>query len=358
MRRATMEAGWLQLQESAAQAIDGFRLGYDFAAEHEWGTPYLKSALGIAQRDFPIGVEDRMMTQVPPALRFVRYEMHSKDRRVKRTMPAALLFCSDSAAELHARHADVATLAKALDVSFWFDFADRRVTQTDDHQIVSSWSDKDGFAIHVRGAENVARLESLHEAFLRKDIALADASVVGFERKSLALVVASAVPDDVRAQVRDDDAAHFRLHQAFKECGIVQLLHDAGLGWYSLRPAWERGEGSDLIFFLNPENQKENAYGWFTLDELHAWARGEGPVVESLEVSEHLKQCYPDWEDSLANTLAAAGVNLRCRHVYQWMDKEHTKPGVRLLTAPGSPIPSGVYSVSELQAKLQASAQV
>jgi len=88
-----MEAGWLQLQEKAAQAIDGFRLGYDFAAEHEWGTPYLKSALGIAQKDFPIGLEDRMMTQAAacPALCSLRDALQRPPRQAHNASSPAVL---------------------------------------------------------------------------------------------------------------------------------------------------------------------------------------------------------------------------------------------------------------------------
>lgn len=351
MRRATIDTGWLQLQENTASspAVQGFSLGYDFAAEHEWGTPYLKAALGIEQKAFPLGVEDRTMTQVPAALRFVSYELRSKDRRVKRTMPAALLFCNDHAAHLHTQGATGAELAQALDAGFWYDFADKRGPQTDAYQIVSSWSSQDGFAIHVRGAENVARLQALHEAFLRKDISLADAAIVGFARKSLTLVVNSTVPDEMRAQVRANDEAHLRLHQAVKATGIEDELKAKGLGWYALSPAWENAEGSALLFFLNPKNQKEHAHGWFTLDELRAWALGQGPVVEGPKVLEHLNQRRPHWDSHLTSGLLSAGVKLRRHPVYQWLDPEHTQPGVRLLTLPGDSLASGVHSAIELE---------
>lgn len=350
MRRATIDTGWLQLQTTTDTfAVAGFSLGYDFAAEHEWGTPYLKAALGIEQKAYPLGVEDRTMTQVPAALRFVRYELRSKDRRVKRTLPAALLFCIDHAAHLHSQGASGAELAQALDAGFWYDFADKRGPQTDAYQIVSSWSSQSGFAVHVRGAENVARLQALYEAFLRKDISLADAAIVGFARKALALVVSSAVPEEMRAQVRANDEAHLRLHQAAQATGVEQALKDKGLGWYALSPAWEDGEGSALLFFLNPRNQKEHTHGWFTVQELRAWAQGQGPVVEGHQVLEHLNQRHARWDEQLTHGLLAAGVKLRRHPVYQWLDPEHTQPGVRLLTLPGEPLASGVHSAIDLE---------
>lgn len=37
----------------------------------------------------------------------------------------------------------------------------------------------------------------------------------------------------------------------------------------------------DIMFFLNPTEQKKNRFGWFTVEELEAWHIGEGPIIQA-----------------------------------------------------------------------------
>ncbi len=353
MRRAYQDMGWL-VDETTGQTF-GFSLGFDFCGEHEFGARYIKAALGIAQKDIPIGVEDRTATQVPSNLAFVTYEHRSRDKRYKKSMPAALLLCTSECRSLDS-YADETELAKALGVSFDVDFqADKKWYEPARHDIVSTWSANNGFAVHVRGEQNVQRLAELHEAFKRCAVSVADATIMGFKRKALSLVMNERLDEEVKTQVREQDEAFLRLHQTADASGIEQTLTDAGKKWYALSPAWRDEEGSDLLFFLNPSEQKAYAHGWFTLDELKQWADNRGPVVDNNAIEKTVKESDRDWGIHLHMGLHADGVLLRVFESFVWMDEAKTVPGARLLMSKRSrpDMPDGHYPLSQLETYVQ-----
>lgn len=342
MRHAYNDVGWL-LQPDETEPY-GFSLGYDFCAEHEFGAKYIKEALGI-EKDFPIGVEDRTMTAVPEDLGYDEYELRSKDKRVKKTTPAALLYL---ARRYSAWPESPAERAKCLGASFQCDVKDRRY-EPERHDIVSAWSGHGGFVIHVRGAQNVARLRALHEAFRRKAVSLADASGLGFIRKALSLVIVDRFPEDVKKTVRERDLAHKRMYDAFDATGVKERLKQAGRRWYALMPRWREGEGSQLLVFLNPCEQGKYDSGWFTVEELDAWAQGRGPVADGRAAERALKAMDTDWAFHLVAGLEALGIGIN-GYASLWTDEAKTVPGVRLLISAksGGKFADGIYPISEL----------
>jgi hypothetical protein len=64
-------------------------------------------------------------------------------------------------------------------------------------------------------------------------------------------------------------------------------LTDQGKEWYSL-DRWQWIDGA-IRFWLNPRDQDSFKSGWFTIDELIAWAHNDGPVINLLEDEEELE---------------------------------------------------------------------
>lgn len=324
MRTAYSDKGWLETPEPGCY---GFALGYDFCAEHEYGAPAIKEFLGVPFKEIPIGIEDRTMTRVPQELRFFRYEHRSKDKRVKRTLPAALLVLKS----IYSKEPEnPAELAKQIGAELWPDFADKRRYTPEKHDIASAWSGHSGFAIHVRGGENVERLQALYDAFMAKDVSIASPSVTGFVRKSLCLVINSKFPQDVKEEVRKNDLAFLRLQTAFKESGIAELLKEKGKRFYALEPAWVVAEGGELACFLNPMEQSRYASGWYTLDDLLAWTEESGPIVDGIEIKALLDARDRDWTCHLIRGMNAQNVKARFLPKFVWLDKVRQKVGVVL----------------------------
>jgi len=359
MRLAYNDVGWLEqpVAESGKEPVYGFSLGYDFCAEHEFGASAIKRALGIAEVEHPLGVAARTMTRLPAELGFEAYTWKSRDRRFKKGMPAALLYCSREPSYANTPPTTPRELVAFFRADFSTDaFKDAKWYRPGRDDIVSTWSSHGGFAIHVRGEENVQRLRDLHAAFQRHDVSVADAAIMGFQRKALALVINSRLPQDVVAEVLAKDEAHLRLHEAARQTGIYEALQAAGKGWYALAPRWQDQEGSELLFFLNPKDQKRYDSGWFTLAELREWAQEQGPVVQSKAISEQVKAHDPDWGIHLLRGLNAHGVGMRRFEKFVWLDQAQGRFAVKLhlvaRTGEGKP------ALSEQGARMLAHADV
>lgn len=360
MRIATHDQGWLT-DETTGQ-LQGFSLGYDYCAEHERGVPFLKQQLGIKVTDFPQGVEDRTMTQVPEILQFLAYDYRPKDKRFKKTAPAAILHCTSAAFYAASWYADSipaegAALAKWLDVDFYACCFSDKWYEAKRHDIMSSWSETGGFALHVRGQENVDKLKALHAAMLDCKVSLADPSTFGFTRRALALMLCDAISPEVRAVVLAADQAHLKLHQAAEATGVEAALKAAGRRTYALSPAWRDEEGSDIIFYLNPYEQNNHRSGWFTVPELLAWTQGNGPV---MEINSALRDAFfavdPDYEFCLIKGLELSSIYLRTHSILVALDEEKQVPGARLMVAKKSQglMPDGVYSLEQLRPFIEA----
>lgn len=337
MRKAFTEVGWLfgsteGLPEGTRPSLMGFSLGFDFCAQHEWGLSFIKESLGLPSDENPVGVEGRTISRTDD-LHFLSYEHRSADKRVKRTMPAALLYCSNVPRySMEAEGAGPEKLAHMMGASFQADFSkDKRWYNPERDDIVSSWSGRSGFAIHVRGQENVERLKELHEAFLAHKIAVGGAATMGFMRNAVAFIMVERLPQAILDSVRATDEAHLRLLKAAQDTGIAQRLKAANLGWHGFSARWrENKEGSELLFFLNPKDQRKHAHGWFNLKELEQWIDGVGPVVDTNEIEPLLKGKYPDLGIYLIKAAQQDGLGIAREGNYVWLDKPAGKIGVVL----------------------------
>lgn len=353
MRRAGTDFGWVTGESSD---VCGVALGFDFCHEHECGAEFFKEQMGIAQMDFPQGIESRTQTKVPQCLEFLEYTCVPKDKRRKATMPGALLYCTDSW-----RHTNIAlkSLEEKIahfEVKFYNDWFDKYYKPATD-DFASAWGSRDGFAIHVRGTENVAKLKALLQAFQACDIALADPSIFGFVRRSLSFIQVSKLSDALKAKTLADDQAHKHLHDCAKATGIEEVLTAAGKGWYGMSPRWRNGPDSELLFFMNPREQSKYGSGWFTVQELQEWAQDKGPVVDSPAILRQLKASDVDWGIHLLRGLNAQGIQLNSHEKFVWLDTEKTKIGVRLLVSNSSTsdvLKDGTYPLEQLQPYLEA----
>jgi hypothetical protein len=92
------------------------------------------------------------------------------------------------------------------------------------------------------------------------------------------------------------DAVNLRLLQMRKTEGLrlpellslfeqtKLALQEQGKEWHSLE-RWQWMDGC-IKFWLNPNDQNMYKSGWFSIDELIAWAYDTGPVmIEELETS-------------------------------------------------------------------------
>lgn len=355
MRRGTQDAGWMHDEQGKLQ---GVCLGFDFCAEHEHSVPQIRDALGVSALRFPHGVDDRCATRVPENLSFIEYTWKPRDKR-RTGVPAAALtltrWMRDEQKRALVDPAMAQQVLSAFEAGFFYEPGDKGY-EPDRHDLACSWCEH-SFAIAVRGESNIARLRELHAAFLERDIALGVPLVEGFRRGGLRFLLASRIDDATRKAVLGSDRAYERLERAADATGIAPLLQAAGKGYYALKPDWyDRYAEDEVIFFLNPASQREYNFGWFTQDELRAWARNDGPVLQDLRL-EAFRKANPDWDIALQQRLDVAGVGLRFSARLAWADKAKSVMGVIVHPTRESEklLPTGVYPLSELMSRFAAS---
>lgn len=280
MRRAFNDVAFLTLEDGTTA---GICLGFDFCAEHEFGVKRIKQAMGIPGT---MGVEGRTMTQQPAIVHFEKFKRTQRRERGAKTATrettAALIVSAQSWLAPKKEEPIKQTLRSIVrdGLDFYYDPHEKGFCEERDN-LISAW-DETGFAVVARGADNIKHLEEIHKALLANDIALADPSGMGFAgRNGLGVVIASRVPEDIRKKVRDSDEDHARLLRAAEDTGIAQKIKKSGKGFFALEPAWANEDKTEVKFFLNPTEQRQYNSGWFTLAQLEAWTRDEGPILKA-----------------------------------------------------------------------------
>lgn len=264
MRRAGPYSGW-HLNPNGD--VIGFSLHGDACAEHEWGVQPLKEALGTKER-FENGLADRVNTRMPPAFKFETYTLPNGT-------PAAWLLLGDSAAKRWLeRDPDMAWIQKE---AF---FRDTPYASSDDPDFAAAWG-AEGCFVHVRELGNVNRLKAMAKAVEAHDLAFGGSLVDDRRVGGLTLVRASKVSPELAAKALADDQVGVRLRAAAAKVqpALEATLKRAGKSWMALSPRWNADQ-TEVRFWLNPMDQQTNQAGLYSVTELEAWARNEGPVLE------------------------------------------------------------------------------
>lgn len=345
MRRAYFDVNWLLADDGTLQ---GLALGYDRCGEHQRGIAPMLALLGLVMPDYPLGVEGRQAKTAPTgSLVFDQFLVKPKDQRRKRYQAAMLLL--EAHAVANGRTGPYCQ--KEYDLGFRSEPTKHHARP--EYDLAVSWSHK-GFALCVRGEANIARLRELHEAFLACDVAVAVPWERAFLRGGLSFVIPSRMPAEAKATVLARDQDHLALVQAADATGIEALLEAADKRWYALAPSWFDDRKDEVIFYLNPCEQRRYDGGWFTVAELQQWARDEGPVLKEVRLDEFLKQPENyNWSYRLLEGMQAQEVYPRHHEKVVWFDDAKTIPGLRHRATRKSEalLPSGVYPFEELMAR-------
>ena len=218
-------------------------LGYDYCAEHEFGIAKLERDFGIEK--IKLGIEGYRIKEVPGNI--IKFD------------EGEWLYLVCDTGYYENRHPD------CLQFSSY-----------SKEDVQASWSEDD-FAIRVRG-EAREFIHDLYSAITEKDVAIFLKKAQVFGGSGIVLAIISRVPDDVKKQMRDDSAYQKRLTDAVEKTGIKRRLKEAEKGYYALSPRWADEKETEISFWLNPCEQHANNYGWFKLEDLEQWAKGEGRI--------------------------------------------------------------------------------
>lgn len=277
MRKAYHNVDFLSFKD----VFVGISLGYDYCAEHEWGIQGIKDSFGISEPTKKcMGVKARTATKVPTTLLFME-----KKLKATKTLPAehfAVLVMDRSA------------IQNSWDIEdrenhFFKNIRDKFYLKKD---LVVEWDGK-GFAIWVKTTENVEKLKTIHEAILKKDIAIGLSVKEAFANSSVNILIPSALDPTVNEKVIETDKDYFNLMDECEKAGLEDLqkrLKEAGKDWFAMSPAWNTFKFKDgsvretkypFIIWLNPRNQSRYEFGWFTMEDFEDWIQNKGPIIKT-----------------------------------------------------------------------------
>jgi hypothetical protein len=238
--------------------VVGVNLSADFCAEHEWGIKRLKEVFGTPTDIGVYGMRRRQITQVPKNLSWVKYTQEGQ--KLEGFMFASFLY------------GDINKMASEnRELTIYKPFRSN-VTPT----IAAAWSEND-FAVVSTDQTQTAQLKEIFDEFNNLNIiVMLSGRNNPFENSGLVIAIADRIP---QVHVKDwevaDKDAH-KIQQEFAATGIEKLLKDAGKKYFALSP--RRQLDGSLRYWLNPMEQQDNNFGWFTLDDLKLWVVNKGPI--------------------------------------------------------------------------------
>jgi hypothetical protein len=237
----------------------GIFLAADFTAEHEWGIESILHSFAVDRKEDEFGAEPRRVTAVDNENIFFLQEGNK-----------AVLLGGNS--WWHRRELKENGLKKAPSECRLYE-----------KEMAAAW-DGTNFMVHTVTAEATARLKTIYQAFLENDILimLGGQLLPAFDRGGLSIGIISKIPQETKDHLYECDEDAYKLKEAAKATGIYEVVSKDR--YMALSPRWcwdgesdKRETKYDVVFWLNPTNQKDNAYGYFTVEELTAWIAGEAP---------------------------------------------------------------------------------
>ena len=256
----------------------GIHLGADFCAEHEWGIDGIKKLFGMSTEKTykPFGIERRRIKEFNTECVYFH-----KDGDFAVLLVESMLQYT------------IQDIEKALSLKEWLCDRSYDCLHMDDQELVTAWSDRD-IGVAVQGQENSLRLERLYKAMKRKDVAIFIGGSDGIiSNAGLNMMIVSAIPKESLDVAKRTDKDIFNLVKAAEKTGIQKKIYEANkgatilnepVGYFALSPRWAKDvtvkskTEYDVVFWLNPQNQQENNFGWFTVEELEQWIHGKGPI--------------------------------------------------------------------------------
>ena len=256
MRKSVVNMGWLK---TGAGEISGVSFGFDFCSEHEEGISGLCESFGVGKYG-PKGFRDKIVAMVRGEKDLVGVE------RRRMVLTGGLVYGSGEVSHISFT---ASRSAKWLDhlIKEAKDALDRGTTDP-----VCYWG-KNEFLIVSKDHEAISKIEK----FITSGDAILLMNQAGLG-SGVVIHSISLLPDEVKEGMKKSDEMKIRLDAAVDKTGIVAMLSKARCNYFALNPRWKDETEQEVVFWLNPYNQKENNSGWYALNELKQWIEGKGPI--------------------------------------------------------------------------------
>lgn len=278
-----------QMIVNGAGSTCGISLGYDRCAEHENGISDLKKRLGVPTLVNPIGIEQRLTANGPNlgSLLFQEFKqtvpVDPASGKKTITVKSAVLACPpDWQIGQKIEKPKLPFNLKRYSSKKDFDFSALNTIPSyerseSDPYIEAQWA-RDAFEVTVFGEARCLVLKSIYEAMRAGRAALTLSGGHVFAGAGLCILNADGLTQADAELILNADKQRQHLLDVAHQSGVEQVLRAAGKTYYALAPRLT--PDGELEFWLNPTDQSKNRSGWFSVDELKAWAQGAGPVLK------------------------------------------------------------------------------
>jgi hypothetical protein len=262
----------------------GLNLGHDYCFEHEDGIAGIEGILGVPGAGNGLGIGARQQSKVPSTenvLYTCGRSVYSTEGRKRRTLPWAVLLVASGTYEVQFSRKNAEKPARRFRDLAAIESLGNSCAEWKALGLDAAWG-RNGFRVRAVGKVSCEMLARLHAALMAGALCVSlSGSANPFAGSGLCLTVASLVPEELKAAVLAADEDHARLVAAAKASGVEAALEAAGREYYALMPGWADSGRVTVWFFLNPREQSLYNHGWFSAQDLFAWAKGEGPVVKA-----------------------------------------------------------------------------
>lgn len=244
MKKGIFGNKWIRDEDGK---VYGVSLGYSPAVEHETGIFMMRKAFGVAKAVVEGGLPE-----------------FGIGARTIKTNPAVYFESGDNAL-----------------IGYTSGNSDYLKTYLKDHnsEFAGYWSENSFCLV----SSDKAALQLIWRAFNALDVAMFTGNYEPDGGAGLNIVIASRVPDQVKVDMRNKDESAYELGEAFRTTGIEDKLRAAEKHYYAIRPQWTDDTKTEMKFWINPYDQQKYNHGWYTMEDLEAWMRGEGPIIKKEE---------------------------------------------------------------------------
>ena len=253
----------------------GIDLSSDFCAEHEWGIKKIKAAFDIDSTAAP-GIARRKINKLP---------WEDTQRKFISSPVIKLLNISDKTILTYdSFYGEEPTFDKKWLKGYY----NGELVLFDEHECSAAWDEK-SFAM-VSRAEHEPKLREIYDAIMAKNVVIGLFGGQVFKNAGLMILIADRIDQSILNSWEKGDTDSDNLHKASEETGIKQKIDAANIdkdyferkwGYYALSPAWAKNKKTKyrVMYWLNPQHQDINNFGWYSVEELEQWLENRGPVV-------------------------------------------------------------------------------
>lgn len=276
MRRGN-DNGWLE----EGGRIVLVSLGADYCAEHECGIGNIKRLLEID------GAKDRFSREratytKPHGIERRRISDHDSIKLYEYRDQAVIL-CEDSwRLKRFDEEAQKVGMAKMFKEGL-----PRELRLWPDQTLATAWDDG-SFGILGKG-DDAAKIRELYKEIEAHNVAIWNGGRIHpFQNGGLIIAIVDRIKPEDLETLRAGDEDLEKLQAASDATGIIKRLEEAKKGYYACSPRWlgetfktvdgEKKSTYPVIYWLNPLEQNDNNFGWYTVEDLDQWIQDTGPI--------------------------------------------------------------------------------